>query len=77
MSLPTRGAWIEILADQLIANGVTVSLPTRGAWIEIISDYNKFMTELSLPTRGAWIEILFGFSLRHRDACRSPRGERG
>ena len=35
MSLPPRGAWIEIMVDSLanIANGG--SLPPRGAWIEI------------------------------------------
>ena len=35
LSLPTRGAWIEIHAcDQLPVN-TPVSLPTRGAWIEM------------------------------------------
>ena len=33
-SLPTRGAWIEIVADMQAA-GLNPSLPTRGAWIEI------------------------------------------
>ena len=34
-SLPTRGAWIEMLAPgtKMI---IPVSLPTRGAWIEIL-----------------------------------------
>ena len=34
-SLPSRGAWIEIL--KLAADGSTTagSLPSRGAWIEI------------------------------------------
>ena len=36
MSLPVRGAWIEILpvTDAAVA---IMSLPVRGAWIEIIS----------------------------------------
>ena len=34
MSLPTRGAWIEMLRAEDTAGNVT-SLPTRGAWIEI------------------------------------------
>ena len=33
-SLPTRGAWIEILSWLIFLFGV-MSLPTRGAWIEI------------------------------------------
>ena len=35
MSLPTRGAWIEI-NTQVYAYMLTMSLPTRGAWIEIL-----------------------------------------
>ena len=34
LSLPTRGAWIEIGAV-LIGTLAGMSLPTRGAWIEI------------------------------------------
>ena len=34
MSLPVRGAWIEIVIDYQSA-GFTESLPVRGAWIEI------------------------------------------
>ena len=34
MSLPARGAWIEIAA-QCMASGSLMSLPARGAWIEI------------------------------------------
>ena len=57
-SLPTRGAWIEILvAISLIFT--TRSLPTRGAWIEIASAPNWALGYVrSLPTRGAWIEIV-------------------
>ena len=35
MSLPTQGAWIEILAVTQYLNTAEVSLPTQGAWIEI------------------------------------------
>ena len=56
-SLPTRGAWIEILYH-IGAYNVDTSLPTRGAWIEIAvgGDYVG-NGATSLPTRGAWIEI--------------------
>ena len=35
MSLPARGAWIEIGVGSCFAVAVAVSLPARGAWIEI------------------------------------------
>ena len=34
-SLPTRGAWIEILSMDGLLEDDMMSLPTRGAWIEI------------------------------------------
>ena len=34
LSLPTRGAWIEIV-QKVAKIGKSESLPTRGAWIEI------------------------------------------
>ena len=33
-SLPSRGAWIEIITQFFVSIGET-SLPSRGAWIEI------------------------------------------
>ena len=36
MSLPTRGAWIEILMSDA-QETCLASLPTRGAWIEILA----------------------------------------
>lgn len=36
MSLPLRGAWIEIVYMLLVVAGA-LSLPLREAWIEIIS----------------------------------------
>ena len=35
LSLPSRGAWIEITLQRLLPPGV-LSLPSRGAWIEIV-----------------------------------------
>ena len=57
LSLPTRGAWIEILYH-IGAYNVDTSLPTRGAWIEIEPGSDIYVVRKSLPTRGAWIEIL-------------------
>ena len=56
MSLPVRGAWIEIPTPGLsdVAKG---SLPVRGAWIEINQDGRTPGRRTSLPVRGAWIEM--------------------
>ena len=35
MSLPARGAWIEMLSAVDTGGGASLSLPARGAWIEI------------------------------------------
>ena len=35
LSLPVRGAWIEISAYQTNNASGVLSLPVRGAWIEI------------------------------------------
>ena len=36
VSLPVRGAWIEIAVTAYASNSGTRSLPVRGAWIEIV-----------------------------------------
>ena len=57
VSLPVRGAWIEILR---MAGDVEYvkSLPVRGAWIEMaLVRIADFYGVSSLPVRGAWIEI--------------------
>ena len=56
LSLPTRGAWIEI-ASIFDGKDVKSSLPTRGAWIEILFIQLLIENSPSLPTRGAWIEM--------------------
>ena len=35
LSLPVRGAWIEIMTTSKKKQGQPRSLPVRGAWIEI------------------------------------------
>ena len=37
LSLPVRGAWIEMLGIIGIAYDMAESLPVRGAWIEILT----------------------------------------
>ena len=56
MSLPVRGAWIEIVISATCVPRA-LSLPVRGAWIEIVISATCVPRALSLPVRGAWIEI--------------------
>ena len=77
MSLPSRGAWIEIPCPPA-GSPRKGSLPSRGAWIEIQAIVGGHCEECgSLPSRGAWIEIsskpAYSISLPRR----SPHGERG
>ena len=56
VSLPSRGAWIEIISTAALLTKI-MSLPSRGAWIEIIRIPHAAVEDMSLPSRGAWIEI--------------------
>ena len=58
LSLPVRGAWIEILAARRHSSEQYSSLPVRGAWIEIIAEPLHGVEQVSLPVRGAWIEMI-------------------
>ena len=76
MSLPMRGAWIEIL-NPLSSAVLYMSLPMRGAWIEICAWKCHCWHPESLPMRGAWIEMHLALRFSHHWQCRSPCGERG
>ena len=77
VSLPARGAWIEM--GYIPVNPFWVqSLPARGAWIEIGGGMSlTYAPETSLPARGAWIEIRRIVGFGHFYSGRSPHGERG
>ena len=62
LSLPVRGAWIEISLGGNSESHVG-SLPVRGAWIEITLLIDGFELPMSLPVRGAWIEMQDGDTL--------------
>ena len=77
MSLPLRGAWIE-MRQLTTGDDWCASLPLRGAWIEMsISSRKQSKWRPSLPLRGAWIEIGVEFCNEIYAASRSPCGERG
>ena len=52
MSLPSRGAWIEILDDAVDAVYM-MSLPSRGAWIEISSSGRSWSSSSVAPLAGS------------------------
>ena len=57
-SLPSRGAWIEMVCGCVFIAKECLSLPSRGAWIEITIPCSRTLERWkSLPSRGAWIEI--------------------
>ena len=56
LSLPSRGAWIEIVPEPF-GQPLHWSLPSRGAWIEIGVSLAFSVIVQSLPSRGAWIVI--------------------
>ena len=58
LSLPSRGAWIEI-SRAMCKITLHKSLPSRGAWIEmfLVLLLAWLLSYMSLPSRGAWIEI--------------------
>ena len=57
LSLPVRGAWVEIVALSDVSRRGGKSLPVRGAWVEMrILRWLKRPAS-SLPVRGAWVEI--------------------
>ena len=76
MSLPIRGAWIEI-RTRMRESSSSMSLPIRGAWIEICLAMSVLLACASLPIRGAWIEIINCNVVNPSRYGRSPSGERG
>ncbi len=77
MSLPERGAWIEIIFRLVHRSEHGMSLPVRGAWIEIgyIRLCRKSFCRRSLRgERGLKFRIGVICTIH---ICRSLRGERG
>ena len=77
MSLPPRGAWIEI-QFRVHQNYFAVSRSPRGErGLKFRPTIMTTNLMTSLPPRGAWIEISCAYSMYSHQPCRSPRGERG
>ena len=56
MSLPVRGAWIEISIFPDNSSKV-MSLPVRGAWIEIGCQSLRFVNATVAPRKGIEIRV--------------------
>ena len=77
MSLPVRGAWIEISSWRVMWNMSTMSLPVRGAWIEISGKFGLGAGQHRRSPCGerglkSSSPVTLGIAF-----CRSPCGERG
>ena len=76
MSLPSRGAWIEIPSHGL-RQRIDPSLPSRGAWIEMINAPSLSFLESCRSPHGER-GLKYGRSpCNQRRPRRSPHGERG
>ena len=54
LSLPSRGAWIEMSATfDIDISSLGSSLPSRGAWIEILSDEYQVYEVTVAPLTGS------------------------
>ena len=51
MSLPSRGAWIEIYSPDFVRMAIP-SLPSRGAWIEITVAIKNLLLGIGRSPRG-------------------------
>ena len=57
-SLPSRGAWIEILDHVLKMGGIIRRSPRGERGLKFFDCEDKILLPRSLPSRGAWIEIM-------------------
>ena len=74
LSLPPRGAWIEILPTICAAN-TTTSLPPRGAWIEIsLGGGGKKLLAGRSPHGERGLKCQLGAYHRGRTRSLPPRG---
>ena len=77
LSLPPRGAWIEIEGRETIWNYPTCRSLRGERGLKFICIKVYFFLIASLPPRGAWIEMAGSPHFQRRAWGRTPRGERG
>ena len=77
MSLPIRGAWIEICYVVRGHIGIASRSPSGERGLKSVECCRISHWRQSLPIRGAWIEIALICGVSKRNRRRSPSGERG
>ncbi len=77
LSLPARGAWIEITWNIVVYTTVVCRSPQGERGSKSITSDIDTKTNASLPARGAWIEIAISTMHTRIANGRSPQGERG
>ena len=77
LSLPVRGAWIEIFCALPALQGALCRSPCGERGLKSVIFSMPFLQLLSLPVRGAWIEIVMETQEFQKMSGRSPCGERG
>ena len=77
VSLPVRGAWIEIVYGARVFGDEASRSPCGERGLKLNQRVEGSFRLLSLPVRGAWIEILVIVFIPFRARSRSPCGERG
>ena len=59
MSLPVRGAWVEIGYSAIITERWTCRSPCGERGLKCNEVDGNCYKHLSLPVRGAWVEIIY------------------
>ena len=78
VSLPSRGAWIEIGIEGKAMGALGCGRSPRGErGLKSLCRPCAEKLGQSLPSRGAWIEMAVGWTMGPARCGRSPRGERG
>ena len=78
MSLPSRGAWIEIVEHGFVIGVCVASLPSRGAWIEIFAIIRRIYCMPSRSPHGErGLKSVDTSKVVRLQTRRSPHGERG
>ena len=77
LSLPVRGAWVEISCALPALQGALCRSPCGERGLKYAGRGHGQRRQRSLPVRGAWVEIAATVQRSSSDVRRSPCGERG
>ena len=77
LSLPVRGAWVEMEIRSLRRSVLESRSPCGERGLKYRDEAAQGRDGMSLPVRGAWVEIQSQASYAASQEGRSPCGERG